>query len=64
MAVTAPKEIWTDSRLDDFTENVDAGFAKVDADIREVRADMKAGFDKADKKMETGSPGLMPIFAN
>jgi hypothetical protein len=61
MAVTAPKETWTDSRLNDLSKKVDAGhekmdegFDKVDATFREVRGEMKAGFDKLDAKMDAG----------
>jgi hypothetical protein len=28
---------WTDERLDDLARRMDAGFARVDADIRELR---------------------------
>jgi len=57
MAVMAPmpREKWTDERLDDLNEKVDRGFAetkaemregfgRVDADIRELRREMRAGF--------------------
>jgi hypothetical protein len=30
---------WTDVRLDDLANRMDAGFARVDADIRELRAE-------------------------
>jgi hypothetical protein len=31
---------WTDERLDDLADRMDAGFARVDADIRELRAEI------------------------
>ena len=31
---------WTDERLDDLGNRMDAGFARVDADIRELRAEI------------------------
>jgi hypothetical protein len=31
---------WTDARLDDLANRMDAGFARVDADIRELRAEI------------------------
>ena len=31
---------WTDERLDDLANRVDAGFARVDADMRELRAEI------------------------
>jgi hypothetical protein len=31
------RTMWTDERLDDLTKKVDAGFERVDTDIRELR---------------------------
>lgn len=31
---------WTDDRLNDLANRVDAGFARVDADMRELRAEI------------------------
>jgi hypothetical protein len=64
MTVEAPKRTWTDERLDELNKKVDDGFAKadkkmddgfakVDATFREVRGEMKAGFDKVDAKVDT-----------
>lgn len=44
MAVMVPRESWTDKRLDDFRENVNQRFDRVDADIRELRRMMFQGF--------------------
>jgi hypothetical protein len=33
---------WTDERLDDMSKRMDAGFARVDTDIRELRGDVAA----------------------
>jgi hypothetical protein len=35
---------WTDERIDDLSDRMDSGFARVDNDIRELRRDMNAGF--------------------
>jgi hypothetical protein len=57
---------WTDERMDDFAkhtgqrfdavdqrfEQVDRRFDRVDADMRALRSEMKAGFDKIDKRFE------------
>ncbi len=32
---------WTDERLDDLAQRMDAGFARVDTDIRELRAELR-----------------------
>ena len=34
------RAMWTDERLDDLSHRVDAGFERVDRDIRELRADI------------------------
>ena len=34
------RSAWTDERLDDLANRMDAGFARVDADIRELRAEI------------------------
>jgi hypothetical protein len=34
------RSAWTDARLDDMSRRMDAGFARVDADIRELRAEI------------------------
>jgi hypothetical protein len=31
------RTMWTDERLDDLAKKMDAGFARVDADIRDLR---------------------------
>jgi len=41
MAVMAPREKWTDDRLDDLNKKVDDGFARVEGDIRELRVEVK-----------------------
>lgn len=35
---------WTDERLDDLSQRMDAGFERVDRDIRDLRSEMRAGF--------------------
>lgn len=34
---------WTDERLDDLARSMDAGFARVDADIRDLRIEVRDG---------------------
>ncbi|HEY8501343.1 MAG TPA: hypothetical protein VIL21_01540 [Solirubrobacterales bacterium] len=38
----AMREKWTDERLDDMNARMSQGFQRVDADLRELRADVKA----------------------
>jgi len=44
MAVMVPRERWTDERLDE-------GFGRIDADLRELRVEMKGGFEQIDKRL-------------
>jgi hypothetical protein len=57
-----PREKWTDERLDDLNKKVDlgfedtkaemrAGFARIDADIRELRSEMNARFEAANRNL-------------
>lgn len=36
------RSTWTDSRLDDLAGKVDAGFARVDGELREIRGELGA----------------------
>lgn len=45
MVVMTLREKWTDERLDDLNKKVDDGFARLDADIRELRSEMNRRFD-------------------
>jgi hypothetical protein len=38
--VAVERTAWSDQRLDDLANRMDAGFARVDADIRELRAEI------------------------
>jgi hypothetical protein len=46
------REAWTDERLDDLNAKVDRGFERVDTDIRELRGEMNARFDKVDARFD------------
>jgi hypothetical protein len=35
------RTMWTDERLDDLSNRMDAGFERVDRDIREIRTDLR-----------------------
>jgi hypothetical protein len=41
---------WTDERLEERFDAIDGNFTRLDADIRELRAEMKAGFDHVDTR--------------
>jgi hypothetical protein len=35
------RTMWTDERLDDLAQKVDAGFERVDRDMHEIRTDLR-----------------------
>jgi hypothetical protein len=64
------RESWTDERLNDLNGRVSDGFARVDADIRELRGDIKSlqrvvvqGFITMSAVMVTGFVGLAGLIA-
>jgi Sec-independent protein translocase protein TatA len=42
MTVMAPREAWTDERLDDLKGHMDDGFREVKGEISEVKAELKS----------------------
>ena len=44
----APREKWTDERLDDLNNKVDKGFEKTENAIAETKAEMREGFARVD----------------
>lgn len=46
------REAWTDERLDDLAARVDAGFERVDRDIRDLRGEMNSGFASLRSEIE------------
>ncbi len=58
MAPREPRETWTDERLDDLSKKVDDGFARLDADIRELRAEVKVQGDGLRAEMNAQGDSL------
>jgi hypothetical protein len=63
------RESWTDARLDDFRAEVDRRFDAVDrrfdkaeSEIRELRGEMKAGFESVHRTMVQGFIALSASF--
>jgi len=63
------RESWTDARLDDFRaevyrrfDEVDRRFDKVEGEIRELRSEMKAGFESVQRTMVQGFVALSASF--
>lgn len=45
------RESWTDPRLDDMNRRMEAGFKRVDDDIRDLRAEMNQRFDALNRTL-------------
>lgn len=63
------RESWTDARLDDFRVDVNRRFTKVEGEIgelrteiRELRVEMKAGFESVHRTMVHGFVALSASF--
>jgi hypothetical protein len=63
------RESWTDARLDDFRAGVDRRFNEVDrrldkveGEIRELRSEMKAGFESINRTMIHGVIALSAAY--
>jgi hypothetical protein len=46
------RSTWTDERLDDLACRMDRGFERVDKDVRELRSEMNARFERLDACLE------------
>jgi len=63
------RESWTDARLDDFRadvdrrfDEVDRRFDKVEGEIRELRSEVKVGFESINRSMSQGVVALSASF--
>ena len=63
------RESWTDARLDDFRADVDRRFnevdkrlGKVEDEIRELRSEMKSGFESINRTMIHGVIALSAAY--
>jgi hypothetical protein len=63
------RESWTDARLDDFRSDVDRRFnevdkrlGKVEDEIRELRSEMKSGFEAINRTMTHGVIALSAAY--
>jgi hypothetical protein len=53
---------WTDERLDDMSQRMDAGFERVDRDIRDLRFEMHGGFADVRSEMHAGFAELRSLM--
>jgi hypothetical protein len=45
---------WNEGRLDDLNRKVDDGIKRLDEERKDLRGEMKAGFEKVDREMKAG----------
>jgi hypothetical protein len=50
---------WTDERLNDLSHRMDAGFNRVDADLRELRGEMSSRFDALQRTLILAAGGVI-----
>jgi chromosome segregation ATPase len=62
MVVMAPREKWTDERLDDLNKKVDDGFARVDGEIKDLRQEMNARFDQVDARFDKIDASFQALY--
>jgi hypothetical protein len=51
MHVMMPREKWTDERLDDLNQKVDAGSTRIGNDVSELQGEMNTRFSEARNEM-------------
>ena len=56
------RESWTDERLDEMSRRMDAGFTRVDAEIRALRGETTARFDSMQRTMIQTAVGMTASF--
>jgi hypothetical protein len=57
----AMREAWTDERLDDLQQSMGLGFRRVDSDIRDLRSEMNARFDRVDARFDALQRALLQV---
>jgi hypothetical protein len=53
------RESWTDARLDDMKQGMEAGFKRVDEDIKGLRTEMNQRFDGLNRTLLQISGGVV-----
>lgn len=58
------RESWTDARLDDMKQGMEAGFKRVDEDIRGLRTEMNQRFDALNRTLlQIGGGAIAALIA-
>jgi hypothetical protein len=59
--MAAARENWPDTRLDDMSRRMDAGFDRVDAELQAVDARMDAGFARVGDRFDAFQRTMLQI---
>jgi hypothetical protein len=59
--MAAARENWPDTRLDDMSRRMDAGFNRVDAELQAVDARMDAGFARVGDRFDAFQRTMLQI---
>jgi hypothetical protein len=57
------REVWTDERLDGLNRHMEAGFARLHTDVRDMQRTMVQGFVALAAGMLTGFGGIIALIA-
>jgi hypothetical protein len=57
-SLVVERTVWSNERLDDLANRMDAGFARVDADIRELRVELRSEIGGLRAELRTEIGGL------
>lgn len=60
--MSAVREKWTDERLDDLNGRVSDGFARIDDDLRCLRAEMNARFELMEDRFDARFDALHKLL--
>ncbi len=52
MAIQSHRTTWTDERLDDLSQSVRSGFVRNSEEHREMRQDLREGFNRVDTRID------------
>ena len=53
------RAVWTDERLDDLSRRMDAGFDRIDADVRELRLELRTDIGSLQSTILRGGGGMI-----
>ncbi len=58
----AVREKWTDERLDDLSDRVSGGFARIDGELRVMRGEMNSRFESMEERFDARFDALHKLL--